>query len=92
MCPRGNQKKKKEHWRELLLRLFTVVKYLAKSNIAFQRSLGNIEMIGEFDHVMREHIRWITKGETNTIISATKFRMSCLECEFLNQVYDHQED
>ena len=51
------RKKKKEHWRELLLRLFSVVKYLAKS-IAFQRSndkigrdnsgnfLGNIEMIG----------------------------------------------
>ncbi|KAF8044639.1 hypothetical protein N665_7371s0001 [Sinapis alba] len=49
--------KQKNHWRELLLRLFSVVEYLAKSNIVFRGSnekigqenngifLGNIEMI-----------------------------------------------
>lgn len=80
--------KEENHWKELLLRLIAVVKCLAKNNIAFRGTkeklgednngnfLGNIEMIGEFDLVMREHIRRVRKKETNNTISAPKFRMS----------------
>ena len=58
-CVQEEKKKEKRTLERALLRLFSVVKYLAKSNIAFQRSndkigrdnsenfLGNIEMIGE---------------------------------------------
>ena len=75
-CVQEEINKENNHWRELLLRLFPVVKYLAKSNIAFRGNsykvgednngnfLGNIEMIGDFDAVMREHLRRIKTKET----------------------------
>ena len=69
--------KEKSHWREVLLRLFVLVKTLAKCNMAFRGSnekigeenngnfLKFIEMIGDFDPIIREHIRRVKDRETH---------------------------
>jgi len=65
----------REHWRNVLLRIITVVKTLGKNYLAFgennekiyQEANGNllslIEMIVEFDPIMQEHIRQIKDDE-----------------------------
>ncbi|XP_020270871.1 uncharacterized protein LOC109846058 [Asparagus officinalis] len=70
--------KEREHWRQVLLRIVVVVvKTLAKNSLAFhgdnekiyQENNGNflslIELIAEFDPVMKEHIRRYQKGESH---------------------------
>ncbi|KAK9076784.1 hypothetical protein SSX86_005118 [Deinandra increscens subsp. villosa] len=62
-------KKEKEYWKQVIFRIISLIKYLAKHGIAFrgtkeklnEKSNGNfmglVETFGEYDPIIKEHIR-----------------------------------
>nr|XP_043615798.1 zinc finger MYM-type protein 1-like [Erigeron canadensis] len=68
-------KKERDYWKQVLLRIFALVKYLAKHNLAFRGSqeklyqkgngnfLGGIVILEEFDPVIKEHMRKILRDK-----------------------------
>ncbi|XP_058742320.1 uncharacterized protein LOC131614784 [Vicia villosa] len=69
--------KEKDHWKNVLKRVISIVKFLAKHNLAFRgckeklyednndNFLGLIEMIAEFDPIIQEHVRRVTTQEVH---------------------------
>lgn len=76
-CLQEEINRERNHQRDVLLRIFSLVTTLAKQNLAFrgtneklgQKNNGNflsfVESFGDFDPVMRDHIRRVKEGETH---------------------------
>ena len=68
-------KKEKEHWRELLRRLISIVKYLAKYTLTFRENndklyqesnrnfMGLVQMMAESDPLIKNHLRRFQNNE-----------------------------
>ncbi|XP_074300476.1 uncharacterized protein LOC141631747 [Silene latifolia] len=73
----GRFQKEKKHWKNVLLRIISIVKFLGKHNLAFRGSnsklyedsngnfLGLVEMLVDFDPIMQEHVSRIVNKDTH---------------------------
>ncbi|PWA39481.1 hypothetical protein CTI12_AA569800 [Artemisia annua] len=85
-------KRDTEHWKEVLIRIIVVVKCLAEYDVPFRGTneklytksngnfLGIIQMIAEFDPIMKEHFRRILDKET-PYLDDDNLKECCLNLE-----------
>ncbi|WOG95352.1 hypothetical protein DCAR_0414667 [Daucus carota subsp. sativus] len=59
--------KEKYHRKKVLHRVISIIKYLAKHNLAFLSNfLGLVQMLAEYDPIIQEHVRRVTSTEINS--------------------------
>lgn len=80
--------KEKDHWKNVLKIVISIVKFLTKHNLAFRGSkeklykdsngnfLGLIAMLAEFDPIIQEHVRRVTTQKVHIHYLGITYKMS----------------
>lgn len=83
--------KEKQHWKDVMKRIITVIHYLAKHHDAFRGSsdtlytnnngkfFGLIEMLGKFDPIIMKHINRIQNKETHVHYLGPRIQNNLIE-------------